>query len=267
MSAKLKLSEENIFELAIESGAEECVSNEEFHERFKNHVSELEAIYGAMKFAHEKGWIHRDLKPENIVFKIDEMTKVLIRDEDIDFEDVDIIKVKNLFKQGIKEEDDDEDDEDDEKNKLLIKEVMEKINNSIKICDFGISKLKDFNTTGRTLRSWHSPPWTPPSNSIDLRQNYTTSKEDYYRQTATNYRYDVWSLGALSVALWDLKIYESDDYPALYKSLDRIKSDKNLPEEYKNLLSRCLSPMEIDRPENAIEVYLELQKIKKKYLS
>ena len=87
---------------------EDISSKEEFHERFKNHVSELEAIYGAMKFAHEKGWIHRDLKPENIVFKIDEMTKVLIRDEDIDFEDVDIIKVKNLFKQGIKEEDDDD---------------------------------------------------------------------------------------------------------------------------------------------------------------
>ena len=50
------------------------------------------------------------------------------------------------------------------------------------------------------------------------------------------------------------------------EALGRLEKDKSMPNEIKKLLNSCLDHIALERPKSAIEVYSELQKIKKKYL-
>ena len=75
---------------------------------------------------------------------------------------------------SVEDEEDNEDQEDKDETITFSKDFWAK---SIKICDFGISKLKDFSTKsdGITLRDWRSVPWTPPED-IALNNKVSTSK-------------------------------------------------------------------------------------------
>ena len=233
---------------------------------FEEHFSIIQPIVSAMKYAHEKGWVHRDLKPANIVLSLESLYNYT--NEENDEEDkIDMLDLKKYFEailyNGLSDEDDDAED-DSKDSKDFLEDFMHQ---SIKICDFGIAKLKDFSTNsdGLTLRDWRSSPWSPPNEY--LNQKGVTSKQSFNNQES-KFSYDVWSMGAVFLALYDAGEFQPyETYGDLIDALARLEKDKTIPKEYKKLINSCLDYVELERPKSAIEVHSELENIKKKYLS
>ena len=93
-----------------------------------------------------------------------------------------------------------------------------------------------------------------------------TSKKSFNNEEP-KFSYDVWSIGAVFLALYDrAKFQPYNTYGDLNEALGRLEKDKSMPNEIKKLLNSCLDHIALERPKSAIEVYSELQKIKKKYL-
>jgi serine/threonine protein kinase len=230
----------------------------------EDYISLIEPIASAMKYAHEKKWVHRDIKPANIVLSLESITTYINKDLSEE-EEIDIMAVKDIFQAIIDNSiDEDEDEDEDEVEMKFLKDMIFK---STKICDFGISRLKDFSTAsdGVTLRDWRSEPWSPPH---DLGSNAkgATSKKSFNNEEP-KFSYDVWSIGAVFLAIYDrAKFHPYETYGDLNEALGRLEKDKSMPNEIKELLNSCLDHIALERPKSAIEVYSELQKIKKKYL-
>jgi serine/threonine protein kinase len=111
----------------------------------------------------------------------------------------------------------------------------------LQLTDFGISKYKRAVQPGLTLRSFRSPPYTPPE------------EDDRYPDTRDVFSFPVLAMRCL--ALGDLKNY--DDVYRLFESLDA-------PSEALQVLRSCLERDPALRPENVARLYDLLERIQTK---
>ena len=95
----------------------------------------------------------------------------------------------------------------------------------VKLCDFGISKIRNFLAPGVTLARFASAPYSPPE--VD--------------DGSYSYSRDVFGFAALSVAVLAGK------QPAQYADLDRLLEGLDVDEQLRRLLRRCL---DLEQPEN-----------------
>jgi len=108
-----------------------------------------------------------------------------------------------------------------------------------KLCDFGISKIRNFLEPGTTLSQYATPPYAPPEPD-DGSYTYTR---------------DVFGFAALCVSV--LGNDKPADYGALHASLERLP----LKETAKLLFRRCLSvESPADRPVNAPALLASLER-------
>ena len=157
--------------------------------------------------------------------------------------------------------DDEEDEEDEEKEEKEDEEEEKKINEAmnalsyaiskfIRVADFGIAKLQTINTknTNETLKFFKSEPYAPKN----LMSALNAGDVNYFR-------YDVHMLGTLILTELSSKpvFYDYGDTQA---ALNSLKS-KNISEPLCDLLSRCVSDIELDRPKDAIDFYNEMELI------
>jgi tRNA A-37 threonylcarbamoyl transferase component Bud32 len=111
----------------------------------------------------------------------------------------------------------------------------------VKVCDFGISKIRNFLEPGVTLAQYATVPFAPPE--MD-NGTYTYSR-------------DVFGFVALAIVL--LSRSKISDHKALRESLEKLE----LAEPIKRLLRRCLSfDSPEDRPQNAAVLLSEFDKLK-----
>ncbi len=108
-----------------------------------------------------------------------------------------------------------------------------------KVCDFGISKLRNFLEPGVTLSQFASVPYAPPEHDDG---NYTYSR-------------DVFGFSALAVAV--LARVPISNHPEMISALDKL----GLEEPIRRLLRRCLSlDAPAERPQNAAVLLGEIDK-------
>lgn len=109
----------------------------------------------------------------------------------------------------------------------------------VKVCDFGISKLRNFLEPGVTLAQFASVPYAPPEQDDG---NFTYSR-------------DVFGFSALAVAV--LARVQINSHVELITALDKL----GLEEPIRRLLRRCLSlDAPADRPQNAAVLLGEIDK-------
>lgn len=109
------------------------------------------------------------------------------------------------------------------------------------ICDFGISKIRDFLTPGVTLAHFASAPFAPPE--LD--------------DGSYSYSRDVFGYAALAVTAL------SENAPQTHRELLQALEDVPLEEGLRRLLRRCLALDEpAARPQSIIVFQAELQKLK-----
>lgn len=110
-----------------------------------------------------------------------------------------------------------------------------------KICDFGISKIRDFLAPGVTLAQFASAPFAPPE--LD-DGNYSYSR-------------DVFGYAALAVAALSEKV------PVNHRELLQALEDVLVEEDVRRLLRRCLALDEpAARPQNVVVLQGELLRLK-----
>lgn len=109
----------------------------------------------------------------------------------------------------------------------------------VKLCDFGISKIRNFLAPGVTLARFSSAPYSPPE--LD--------------DGSYSYSRDVFGFAALSVAALTGKA------PSQYEELFALLEDAPLEEPIRRVLRRCLELNQPDlRPANAVLLQAELER-------
>lgn len=109
----------------------------------------------------------------------------------------------------------------------------------VKLCDFGISKIRNFLAPGVTLARFSSAPYSPPE--LD--------------DGSYSYSRDVFGFAALSVAALTGKA------PAKYEELFALLEEAPLEEPIRRVLRRCLELNQPDlRPANAVLLQAELER-------
>ena len=109
----------------------------------------------------------------------------------------------------------------------------------VKLCDFGISKIRNFLAPGVTLARFSSAPYSPPE--LD--------------DGSYSYSRDVFGFAALSVAALTGKA------PTKYDDLFALLEDAPLAEPIRRVLRRCLELNQPDlRPSNAVLLQAELER-------
>ena len=109
----------------------------------------------------------------------------------------------------------------------------------VKLCDFGISKIRNFLAPGVTLASFSSAPYSPPE--LD--------------DGSYSYSRDVFGFAALSVALLTGRA------PSKYDELFGLLEEAPLEEPIRRVLRRCLELSQPDlRPANAVLLQAELER-------
>lgn len=108
----------------------------------------------------------------------------------------------------------------------------------VKLCDFGISKIRNFLAPGVTLASFSSAPYSPPE--LD--------------DGSYSYSRDVFGFAALSVAALTGRV------PSKYEELFVLLEEAPLEEPVRRVLRRCLELNQPDlRPANAVLLQAELE--------
>lgn len=109
----------------------------------------------------------------------------------------------------------------------------------VKLCDFGISKIRNFLAPGVTLARFSSAPYSPPE--LD--------------DGSYSYSRDVFGFAALSVAALTGKA------PSKYEELFALLEEAPLEEPIRRVLRRCLELNQPDlRPANAVLLQAELER-------
>ncbi len=109
----------------------------------------------------------------------------------------------------------------------------------VKLCDFGISKIRNFLAPGVTLARFSSAPYSPPE--LD--------------DGSYSYSRDVFGFAALSVAALTGKA------PSKYEELFALLEEAPLEEPIRRVLRRCLELNQPDlRPANAVLLQEELER-------
>lgn len=109
----------------------------------------------------------------------------------------------------------------------------------VKLCDFGISKIRNFLAPGVTLASFSSAPYSPPE--MD--------------DGSFSYSRDVFGFAALSVAVLTGRA------PSKYEELFSLLEEAPLEEPIRRVLRRCLELNQPDlRPSNAVLLQAELER-------
>lgn len=110
---------------------------------------------------------------------------------------------------------------------------------SVKLCDFGISKIRNFLAPGVTLARFSSAPYSPPE--LD--------------DGSYSYSRDVFGFAAMSVATLTGKT------PTKYEDLFALLEEAPLEEPIRRVLRRCLELNQPDlRPANAVLLQAELER-------
>ena len=113
----------------------------------------------------------------------------------------------------------------------------------VKVCDFGISKIRNFFAPGVTLAQFGSKPFSPP-------------EED---DGTYSYSRDVFGFAALAIAT--LSGSPIDSYQDVAAALEQLDMDEAL----RRILRRCVSiNSPADRPQNAIMLRGELDRLRPK---
>lgn len=109
----------------------------------------------------------------------------------------------------------------------------------VKLCDFGISKIRNFLAPGVTLARFSSAPYSPPE--LD--------------DGSYSYSRDVFGFAALSVAALTGKA------PSKYEELFALLEEAPIEEPIRRVLRRCLELNQPDlRPANAVLLQAELER-------
>jgi len=109
----------------------------------------------------------------------------------------------------------------------------------VKLCDFGISKIRKFLAPGVTLAGFSSAPYSPPE--LD--------------DGSYSYSRDVFGFAALSIAALTGKA------PSTYKELFALLEEAPIEEPIRRVLRRCLELDQPDlRPGNAVLLQAELER-------
>ncbi|WP_096696907.1 serine/threonine-protein kinase [Polaromonas sp. AER18D-145] len=113
----------------------------------------------------------------------------------------------------------------------------------VKVCDFGISKIRNFLEPGVTLAQYASIPYAPPEQD----------------DGTYSYSRDVFGFAALAIAtLVDLP-------PQNHRNLLEALENLSIDESVKRLLRRCLSiESPKDRPQNAAQLLSEFERLQPK---
>lgn len=110
-----------------------------------------------------------------------------------------------------------------------------------RICDFGISKIRDFLAPGVTLAQFASAPFAPPE----------------FDDGSYSYSRDVFGYAALAVAALSERI------PTNHRELLQALEDVQLEEDVRRLLRRCLALDDpAARPQSVVVLQAELQRLK-----
>lgn len=116
----------------------------------------------------------------------------------------------------------------------------------MKVCDFGISKIRNFFAPGVTLAQFGSKPFSPP-------------EED---DGTYSYSRDVFGFAVLAIA--SLSSSPTDNYQDVAAALEQLEMDEPL----RRVLRRCVSiTAPADRPQNAILLRGELERLRPKLAS
>lgn len=109
----------------------------------------------------------------------------------------------------------------------------------VKLCDFGISKIRNFLAPGVTLAGFSSAPYSPPE--ID--------------DGSYSYSRDVFGFAALSIAALNGRA------PSRYDELFTLLDESPIEEPIRRVLRRCLDLNQPDlRPSNAVLLQAELER-------
>ncbi len=111
-----------------------------------------------------------------------------------------------------------------------------------KIADFGIAKIVTDLTPGRTLQSWRSDPYAPQEAEDELHR----------------YSRDVHAFGALSLVLLT-GVNPDVGFASPYEALEEAQGMLRAPEEFLDLLSRCIAKAPEERPADANVAIADLE--------